>query len=115
MLTLTDPQLQGDQLAEELRRELLAAVGQAGAANVVLDFRHVGYLSSPAFRPLLSLRRQLQGAGGRVVLCGLSPDVADVFHVTRLISTSRSSTAPFEVAAAAPAAVQLLNDSAPSP
>ena len=35
--------------------------------------------------------------GGRMALCNLSPVVAKTFQVTRMVSTSRSSTPPFEM------------------
>lgn len=112
VLTLTAPQLQGDTLVESLRRELRAAVIEPGAQKVVLDFRLVKSVSSEAFRPLLSLRRKLEEAGGRMALCNLSPVVAKTFQVTRLISTSRSSTPPFEMEQDVASAVALLNQTA---
>src|SRR5215470_16236017 len=112
VLTLTEPQLQGDTLVESLRRELRAAVIEPGAQKVVLDFRLVKSVSSEAFRPLLSLRRILGEAGGRMALCNLSPVVAKTFQVTRLVSSSRSSTPPFEMEQDVAAAVALLNKTA---
>jgi anti-anti-sigma factor len=94
VLTLTVPQIRGDELAEELRDELLAAA--ADADRVVLDMHRVGYISSVAFRPLLQLHGALKERGGRIVLCQLAEQVLEVLHLTRLISTSRSSRAPFE-------------------
>jgi anti-anti-sigma factor len=108
VLTITEPQLQGDPVAEALREDLLAAVDRSGARSVVLDFRRVTYVSSVAFRPLLSLHRKLKQAGGRLVLCGMNERVAEIFHVTRLISTSGTSAAPFESHPDAPAAVASL-------
>jgi anti-anti-sigma factor len=112
VLTITEPQLQGDTLVESLRRELRTAVGEPGAQKVILDFRLVRSVSSEAFRPLLSLRRKLGETGGRMALCNLSPVVAKTFQVTRLVSTSRASTPPFEMEADVPAAVALLNKTA---
>jgi anti-anti-sigma factor len=97
ILTVTEPQLRGDALANALRHELLAAVAGTRAPKVVLDFHAVTALSSEAFRPLLSLRRAIEEQGGRLVLCHLAPVVAQAFHATRMISTSRSSTAAFDV------------------
>jgi anti-anti-sigma factor len=98
VLTITEEQMRGDHLARALQRQLQEAVAQAGPApRVVLDFGLVRSLSSEVFRPLLSLRRHLQQLGGRLVLCNLSPVVAQAFQSTRLISTSRTSTAGFEV------------------
>jgi anti-anti-sigma factor len=96
VLTLTDPQIRGDEAAENLRKELLAAVAEAGAGRVVLDLSRVTYMSSVAFRPLLQLHGALKDRQGRIVLCNLAEPVREVLHLTRLISTSRSSRSPFE-------------------
>jgi anti-anti-sigma factor len=105
VLTITESQLQGDPVSELLRADLLSALERSGACNVVLDFAEVVFVSSVAFRPLLSLHRKLKEQGGRLVLCGMSERVAEVFHVTRLVSTSGTMGAPFELRADVPAAI----------
>src|SRR5207244_4041391 len=60
VLTLTEAQLQDEKIAESLLHELMTAVDQAATGKVVIDFSHLKYLSSVAFRPLLNLRRKLQ-------------------------------------------------------
>jgi anti-anti-sigma factor len=97
VVTITEPQVRGDTLAEKLRQELDSVVTESGAQNFVVDLQNVLSLSSAAFRPLLSLRRRLQETGGRMVLCSLTPLVAETFSLLRLISTSRSYSATFEV------------------
>ena len=108
VLTLTQPQLRGDALAHALRRQLQEAVDRAGALQVVLDFGRVTTLSSEALRPLLSLRRHLRGAGGRLVLCNLSPAVGEVLNTTRQVSVDRVSTSAFEVRPDVPSAIASL-------
>jgi anti-anti-sigma factor len=108
VLTIVQPRIQGEEVAQALREEMREAVAQAGVNRVVVDLQHAIYLSSVAFWPLLSLRRQLLDAGGRLMICGLSGDVADVFATTKMISTGGEVDAPFEVAPDAPAAVARL-------
>jgi len=96
-ITLSEPNMSGDTLAEALRRELLTALAHSGASKVVLDMGKVAYMSSAAFRPLLSLKRKIQELGGRLILCGLQGDVAHIFHITRLVTSSPSVIAPFEM------------------
>jgi anti-anti-sigma factor len=112
VLTLTDSQIRGDEAAEELRDELLAAVVDAGVDRVVLDLGRVNYVSSVAFRPLLQLHAALKERRGRIVLCNLTESVREVLHLTRLISTSRSSHSPFEEQPDVAAAVASLAPSA---
>jgi anti-anti-sigma factor len=108
VLTITESQLQGDPVADGLRAEMLAALERSGARHVVLDFQHVTYVSSVAFRPLLSLHRKLKEHGGRLVLCGMKDRVSEVFHVTRLVSSAGTSAAPFDLQADVPAAMASL-------
>ncbi|HEV3262540.1 MAG TPA: STAS domain-containing protein [Gemmataceae bacterium] len=97
VLTITEPRVQGDDVAETLRQEMLAAVDESGSSKVVIDFRHAEYISSAAFRPLLALRRKLQETGGRIMLCGLSETVGDVFYTTRMISDGGTVSPLFEM------------------
>jgi anti-anti-sigma factor len=110
VLTVTQSRIQGEEVAQALRDELHAAVERAGVHRVVIDLRHARYLSSVAFWPLLSLRRQLLDAGGRLIICGLCEDVEDVFTTTKMISTGGAVDAPFEVAPNAAEAVTRLRD-----
>jgi anti-anti-sigma factor len=115
VLTITQPRIQGEEIAQKLREELQCVVESAGANRVVIDLQHTRYLSSVAFWPLLSLRRQLLSTGGRLLICGLSGDVEDIFTTTRMISTGGRVEAPFEVATDAAAAVaRLLEDARPA-
>ncbi|HYT90212.1 MAG TPA: STAS domain-containing protein [Gemmataceae bacterium] len=95
--TLLTPELQSEELAGVVRDELHQAIDAHKTAKVIVDFQHVRFLGSAGFRPLISLYRRLQDAGGRLILCGLSAEVARAFAVTRLIKTGRTATAPFEV------------------
>ena len=56
VLTITLEKLQGDSLADSLRKELLQAVAATGARSVILDLQPITYLSSAGFRPFLTLR-----------------------------------------------------------
>jgi anti-anti-sigma factor len=98
VLTITERQVQGDDLADELRKEFAQAAEYFSSRRVVVDFHVVDFLGSAGFRPLLSLYRRLRDQGGSMLFCNLAPNVAEVFHVTRLISTSRQYPAPFETA-----------------
>jgi anti-anti-sigma factor len=95
VLTFTDPELAGDEVVHAVRIELLAAVADAGASKVVLDLQHVTYLGSAMFRPFLTLKSRLEEKGGRIILCGLRPMLAEVFRVTRLIASHPSLPAVF--------------------
>ncbi|MBI1913953.1 MAG: STAS domain-containing protein [Planctomycetes bacterium] len=108
VLTFTEDQILGDEMADVLRDQLLAIAVQSQARNAILDFQHVKFLSSAGFRPLLSLHRLLRQQNGKLLLCGLSPEVYEIFEVTRLICTKGITRAPFEVFPDVPSAVASL-------
>ncbi len=112
VLAVNRKSIEGDEVAEALRKELLEVVDRSAARRVVMDLSRVCYLSSIAFWPLLSLRRRLADQGGRLVICGLTGTVADVFETTKMISATGPADAPFEVAADRAEAVVRLAGSA---
>jgi anti-anti-sigma factor len=99
VLTITRNQIEGEDTAAGLKEELLSAVAKHGLNKVVLDLSHTRYVSSIAFWPLLTLRRQLADREGKLVICGLKGAVEEVFTSTKMVSSSGSTNAPFEVAA----------------
>ncbi len=115
VLAVTHPRLRsGDfDLVDQLRQELLAAVALNGARKVVVDLSAVEYVGSAGFRPLLSLRKRLQEAGGEMLLCGLCDDVREVFLTSRLINAAGSSAAPFGVEPGVPEAVARFTKATP--
>jgi len=110
VLTITHPQLRSTEfdVVEALREEMLRALGEAKAAKVVVDLSAVQQIGSASFRPLLSLRRKVHESSGLLILCGLQPDVREVFLVTRLIDAAGTSAATFGVAVDVPAALARL-------
>jgi len=92
VVTITEAKIQGEDIADTLRREMLAILDSSGATRIVIDFQHAQYISSAAFRPLLAVHRKLQNRGGRIVLCGLSPAVGDIFYTTRMTGPTGSIT-----------------------
>jgi anti-anti-sigma factor len=113
VLTITDTQLQDENLANALLQELLDAVTRFGANKIVVDMQRLQYVSSVAFRPLLRLRGKLKETGGRMILCGLTPAVGDIFFTTKMLSPSGSFEAPFQMAIDVTAALAHLNQGSP--
>jgi anti-anti-sigma factor len=67
-------------LAEELFRLAEDSSGQ----ELFLDLHKVEYLTGATLRVLLSLRRRLLASGKTVRLINLPPQIAEIFHVTKL-------------------------------
>ena len=108
ILTVTTRQIEGEDTAIRLKDELTKAVEESGLVKVVLDLKATRYLSSIAFWPLLTLRKYLTQRKGRLILCGLTGAVEDVFMSTKMISSGGSTDAPFEVAVDRAAAIEKL-------
>jgi anti-anti-sigma factor len=97
VLTVTLSEVRGDDTADAMTREALAAVADnATAKKVAVNFSAVRFLSSAGIRPLLRLHKELHPEGGRVVICGMQPAVREVMHATRLVTSSGHTQAPFE-------------------
>jgi anti-anti-sigma factor len=108
VLTVLRQQIEGEDLAQGLREELLGAVAAAGLKKVVLDLKNARYVSSIAFWPLLALRRQLADQGGQLLICGLTGAVEEVFMTTKMVNSSGALNAPFETVPDRAAAVARL-------
>jgi anti-anti-sigma regulatory factor len=111
ILTLADSEIISEGVTEDLRLELLAAVGSQESPKVVVDFQAVKLISTTCLRALLSFRRHLREKGGQPLLCNLGPQVAEVLFTTRMISPTPSALIPFAMAPDVPAAVNHLSAS----
>lgn len=58
---------------------------RSGSQRLMIDFRHVQYISSPGFRALLIARKLVDQAGGNLVLCGMSPEIKRVFAIGKFV------------------------------
>jgi anti-anti-sigma factor len=96
VLTILEPELRTEGVVDAVRVEMFDAVARHRSDNVVLDLQKVRYVASAGFHPLLSLHRKLEEAGSRMLLCGLSPILSEVFRVTKLVRTHPGAAAPFE-------------------
>jgi anti-anti-sigma factor len=105
VLTIAVEQVEGDTVSLALQREFLGATTAAGTNRVIVDFQNVRYISSVAFSPLLALRRHLNGANGRLIVCGVNKMVGDIFYTTKMIDPTGKMGAPFEMRPDVPAAL----------
>jgi anti-anti-sigma factor len=69
---------------QALGKELLALAETVAGGTLWLSLAGVVYLTSTTLEMLLSLRRQVLDAGGRLILSDLGPAVQEVFQITRL-------------------------------
>ena len=108
VITLTIPQLLDDVVEEGLLQELLLVTTASEAGNVIVDLQQVKAASTAALKPLLGLHESIKQRSGRLLVCGLSPMVAEVFHLAELIRTEDKAPGPFEAAPDVDTALKLL-------
>jgi anti-anti-sigma factor len=108
VLTVTLPELHGDLATEALFNDLVRAIGDAPAPKVALDCARVNVLTSMGITTLLRFRRTLSDRGGRMMICSVTPHVADVINVTKLASPGASGAIPFPMVRDVEAAVAVL-------
>ncbi|HEY7118543.1 MAG TPA: STAS domain-containing protein [Tepidisphaeraceae bacterium] len=70
------------QFTEDL--DALTVLDPAKPPAVVMEFSGVHYLNSSKLAKLLRLRKRLIEVDGKLVLCGMTPQVGSVFQVTGL-------------------------------
>jgi anti-sigma B factor antagonist len=65
-------------VAEASLNELRAG----GAQKILLNFEKLDFISSAGLRVLLATAQELKGSGGGFRICGLNPDVKEVFDIS---------------------------------
>jgi anti-anti-sigma factor len=77
--------LPGLMLASE-SRERIDDVSDAmqGSSQIILDLSQLQILSSIFLGLLVALHRRVEAAEGKLKICGLQPDVREVFKMTKL-------------------------------
>ena len=70
--------------APDFEKAALAAVDECPGVcpHMIIDFSGLEYISSAGLRSILVLAKRLTPCGGKVVLCGMSGVVEEVFGVS---------------------------------
>lgn len=69
---------------EELGEELFGLVETDHRKSLLLNFTGVEFLSSAALNKLIILDKKVKASGGRMRICELRPEIAEIFAITRL-------------------------------
>ena len=111
ILTIELARISSYEAAEAMGRELIDAVQGKPAPRVVVDLSKLAYMSSVGYGPLITVRSRVRAEDGRLILCGLSGVVKDVFEATRLLINPQSPKSLFEFTHTLDEAVALLAES----
>jgi anti-anti-sigma factor len=71
-------------VANQLALELEGRTEGLGACHLLLDFSNVERINSEELGTLIGVFQRVKASGGRLTLFNLSPEVYEVFTVTRL-------------------------------
>jgi anti-sigma B factor antagonist len=69
---------------QQLGQELFNLVEIDGHTRLVLNFAAVDFLSSGALGKLIILEKKVAARGGTLKLCGIRPEIQEVFVLTKL-------------------------------
>jgi anti-sigma B factor antagonist len=69
---------------QEIGEEMYSVVESTPNVKLVVDFRGVEYLSSTALGKLITLKKKIEAAHGKLRLASIKPEIMEVFRITRL-------------------------------
>ena len=72
------------KVVPETKDPLYDLVENEGHRRLLLDFSNVHFLSSNALGILVSFKKKVDAAGGRLRLCGLAPDLLELLRLTNM-------------------------------
>ncbi len=83
-LKFEDIRLLDEGRIEQLEHEIYAAIDASTENRVVFDFSKVRFMSSSMLGKLVKAHKKCQGFKVKLKLCGVAPDIQEVFKITRL-------------------------------
>jgi anti-anti-sigma factor len=69
---------------QQIGEELYELIDDRATRKMILDFSNVKFLSSSALGVLITVRKKADEIKGKVVLCGMKPDLRKIFKITNL-------------------------------
>ncbi|HEY8667127.1 MAG TPA: STAS domain-containing protein [Tepidisphaeraceae bacterium] len=93
VIELTLPAALDTEEFDRLNAEMATTLDGNLHGQWILDLSSVSYMGSAILGLLVNLRQQIKSADGKLILCGLSPRLLEVFHacsLERLFTIARS-------------------------
>lgn len=84
VVNFTDKKILDEQNIQAIGEQLFRLVDELGRTKLLLNFGNVEYLSSAALGKLITLNRKVSNVSGRLILCNISPQIYEVFEITKL-------------------------------
>jgi anti-anti-sigma factor len=80
-LTIVEPRGRMDSAGAKPFGDRIVELIRSGSHHILIDMRHILYISSAGFRSLLIAGKLIDERKGRLVLCGLSSEVKRLFDM----------------------------------
>ena len=84
VVKFTDSKVLSDHNVQVIGDQLFSLVDELGRNKLLLNFTQVEFLSSAVLGKLFMLHSKVRKAGGKLVVCGLTPTLTEPFKLTRL-------------------------------
>jgi anti-sigma B factor antagonist len=84
VVNFIDRKILDEQNIQKIGEDLFSLVDELGRRKLLLNFANVEYLSSAALGKFITLNKKVQGAGGKLILCNIDPNIYEVFEITKL-------------------------------
>jgi len=79
-----DKKIRDDDQIQVLGDELFSLIDEEHSKALLLNFQDVEIMSSAALGKLIRLDKKMKKAGGKLKLCGICPNIYEVFAITKL-------------------------------
>jgi anti-anti-sigma factor len=80
----TDARILDEVKLEEVGNDLMTLLDKTTEERVILDFRHVQFMSSSMLGKLVQVEKKCKEFKVKLKLCSISTDIRQVFKITRL-------------------------------
>ena len=80
-VTIVEPRGRIDTTTAKPFGDRVVALIRSGANQILIDLKHIQYISSAGFRALLIAHKQSAETKGKLVLCGMSAEVRRMFEL----------------------------------
>ena len=84
VVNFMDKKILDEANIQEIGDELFDLVDKRYKVKLVLNFENVEFLSSAALGKLITLSKKVQAEKGSLKLCAISPQIYEVFRITKL-------------------------------
>jgi anti-sigma B factor antagonist len=84
VVQFVDKKILDEQNIQMIGDDLFRLVDELGRRKVLLNFSNVEFMSSAALGKLIRLHQRLHSIGGKLILCGISKGILEIFEITKL-------------------------------